>query len=114
MKRFLLGIMLALIAFGVNAQQLGKHVVLTSVQTVSYLVTSVATANVVGGSGMTAVLVLCSTDCHVTSGASPTATASDTFIPAKVLVWVWLAGGVDKLAFIRDAADGTAYVTEAP
>lgn len=116
LRILLIGMALALAFLGISAsaQQLGRHVVLTSVQTVSYTATSAATSDALGGSGIAVVLVLCTTDCHVTSGASPTATTSDTLIPAMVLVWVWVNGGVDKLAFVRRNTSGTAYVTEAP
>ena len=106
---FLLAMVLAGGAF---AQSLGRSVLLTSVQTVSYTGTSAATSSAVGGSGTVAVLVLCSTDCHLTNAASPTATTSNMLLPAMTLIWVWLDGGSDKLAFIRATASGTAYVVE--
>ena len=96
----------------VHAQSLGRSVNLTSVQKVSYTGTSAATSSTIGGSGTVAALVLCSTDCHLTAAASPTATTSNMLLPAMTLIWVWVDGGSDKLAFIQANASGTAYVVE--
>ena len=88
---------------------------LGTVQTVAYTDTSAATSNVIGvTSERTVVMILCTTDCHLVLGTSPTATTSLTRLPANTLLWIWVTGGVDKIAFIRATADGTAFVTEGP
>ena len=87
---------------------------LGTVQTVSVTNASAATTNVIGGTGRTVVLLLCENDCYVVTGTNPTATTSDTLLPAMTFLPIWVNGGTDKIAFIRKTADGTAHVTEAP
>ena len=87
---------------------------LGTVQTVSVTNTSAATTNVIGGTGRTVVLLLCTEDCYVVTGSSPTATTSDTLLPAMTFLPIWVNGGVDKIAFLREGTDGTGKVTEAP
>ena len=88
---------------------------LGTVQTVDYTDASAATSNVIGvTSERTVVMILCTTDCHLVLGASPTATTALTRLPANTLLWIWVTGGTDKIAFIRATADGTAFVTEGP
>ena len=126
---FLIGIFLLTTVFvsDVHGGRLGRDVdgfqvqalSLGTVQTVSYTGTSAATSNVISGTNafgalkIALVTVLCSTDCHVVAGSSPTATTSDMRLPANTLFTFWVTGGTDKLAFIRVSASGTAYVTEA-
>ena len=88
---------------------------LGTVQTVDYTSASAATSSVIGTiSERTVVMILCTTDCHLVLGASPTATTSLTRLPANTLLWIWVTGGVDEIAFIRATADGKAFVTEGP
>lgn len=57
-------------------------------------------------------LFVSSTACWIAQGANPTAAASDgnMFVPAGVQVMIDGAGG-EKLAVIRDTADGRASLT---
>jgi hypothetical protein len=50
------------------------------------------------------------TDCHYTL-TSGTATTSDVFLPSLAVEYVHVYEG-DQVAVIRNAADGTLYVTE--
>ncbi len=81
-------------------------------QTVSVTSSSAATTNPVGEATTIARLV-CTVDCHVNVGESPTATTSNMLLPAYTVEYVRVVKGVDKVAAIRAAVDGTLYVTEA-
>jgi hypothetical protein len=57
------------------------------------------------------VVMLCATsDCHVVFGTTPTATASDTFLPAKIPV-TFACLSTDQVSVIQDAGAGTLYIT---
>jgi len=77
-------------------------------QTVSVTGVSAAVANAV----VTKIIrVVCTSDCHYRIGAAPTATTSDPFLPANVVEYVGINSG-QKIAFIQNSANGTAFVTE--
>jgi hypothetical protein len=79
-------------------------------QTVSYTASSAKTSTAVS-SGIHAVRLVATTSCHYAIGDDPTATTSDAFLPAEVIEYISIGEG-EKVAFIRDSADGTAFVTE--
>lgn len=81
-----------------------------TVQKVSVASASAATTNAFGAS-TSLVRVAVSTDCYVVFAASPTATTSDTFLPAGSVEYFLVEPG-EKAAFIRNTADGVATVTE--
>lgn len=80
------------------------------VQTVSVGVASAAVTNPFGGS-TTIVRVVSTVACHYAVGSAPTATTGSTYLPAGVVEFVSVRPG-EKVAFIRSAGDGLAYVTE--
>lgn len=82
----------------------------STVQTVSISGTSAATSNAVG-SETRVIRIIATTACHYIIGASPTATTSDTYLPANTFEYIKINPG-EKIAFIQNAASGTAYVTE--
>jgi hypothetical protein len=51
------------------------------------------------------------TDCYYTTGTAPTATTSDVLLPAGTVEVIALRPS-QKIAFIRNTADGVATVTE--
>ncbi len=57
------------------------------------------------------VLVWASTDCHIAIGTAPTATVNDKPVTAKVDTPV-VVNPNDKVSAIRQASNGTLYVTE--
>lgn len=64
-------------------------------------------------SGVNLVRVVCTIDCCLKFGASPTATASTIFLPANTVEYFGVVAG-EKVAAIRTGSDtGTLYVTEA-
>ncbi len=82
-----------------------------TVQKVIVGATSVATASAFGG-GAEVVRIAPSVDCHFALGASPTATATDHYLPAGALEFISVRAG-EKLAFIRAASlDGIVTVSE--
>ena len=83
-----------------------------TVQKVSYTGTAAATSSTVGGAGTTVIRIICTTDCHFVAASNPTATTSDSYLPANTVEYIVLQSA-DKLSFIRVTADGTAYVTAA-
>lgn len=84
-----------------------------TVQTVSVSSASAAVSNFFAAR-TTIIRIVSTTDCHYVVNDSPTATTSDTFLPANAVEFVRVNGGDsgDKIAFIRNASDGTAYITE--
>lgn len=79
-------------------------------QTVAVGAASTATTNAVG-TGFRIVRIVSTTDCHYVVEQTPTATTSDTFLPAVTVEYISIHEG-EKVAFIQNAASGTAYVTE--
>lgn len=65
------------------------------------------------GTQTSIVRVIASTSCHIKLAANPTAVADGTciFLYAGVPEYFGCTGG-DKIAVIRDAADGNLYITE--
>lgn len=60
----------------------------------------------------TTIVRLCATAaCHVKLGATPTATASDMYLPANTVMYIEVAPG-QKVAAIQNAAAGVLHVTE--
>lgn len=59
----------------------------------------------------TVVRVCSTTDCRVAIGADPTALATSLLLPAGVVEYFAVSPG-DKLAAIRESADGLLTVTE--
>lgn len=78
-------------------------------QTVSYD-GSVATSNAVGAQTY-AIRVAVTSDAHIKVAGTPTATTSDPFIPSGTVEYFRVTPG-QKVAFIKNSAAGTAYVTE--
>ena len=90
----------------IQALQIGTE------QTISVASSSEATSNAFADtSGV--VRVVSTTDCHLAFAASPTATTSNTYLPANQVEYFKVpAPGTSKLAAIRANADGTLFVTE--
>lgn len=80
------------------------------VQTVSISGTSAAISTATA-KATKVIRVVSTTNCHYKLGSSPTATTSDSYLPAGVIEYLAVIGG-QKIAFIQNAASGTAYVTE--
>ena len=80
-------------------------------QTVAVAASSARTTNAVGEFVRVA-MIYSSTDAYYNLGdATVTATTSNTFIPAGAEHFIQIRGG-QRVAFIRDSADGTAKVSE--
>ena len=89
---------------------LASHYYPRTTQSVAYTASSAATTNAVG-SQIYAVRLVSTSDSHYALGESPTATTSDPYLPADTIEIISIKPG-QKVAFIRNTADGTAYVTE--
>lgn len=72
--------------------------------------TSAAVSNAFGGS-ITVLRIASTTACHYALGTSPTAVATDTLLPAGEIEYIKVVPG-EKIAFIQNAAGGTAIATE--
>ena len=83
---------------------------LDTVQTVTVGATSAATTNAVSANTHH-VRIVSTTACHYVTGKTPTATTSLSYLPADVVEYVDITPG-EKVAFIQNAAGGTAFVTE--
>jgi phosphoenolpyruvate synthase/pyruvate phosphate dikinase len=83
----------------------------STVQTITVAETSAAISSAVG-SGTRVVRLISSTDCHYVVAASPTAAATDSFLPANTIEYIKVKEGSSKVAAIQNAAGGTMYVTE--
>lgn len=61
------------------------------------------------------VMIISTTACWFRVGANPTAAKDNTsiYLPANVYAYVPVLAGTDKIAFIQDAAGGTAQVIPA-
>jgi len=68
------------------------------------------TQGVTAAVGSSLAMVCATSDCHIVVGSSPTATANDTFLPAKTVVYLSCLT-TDKIAAIQDSAGGTLFVT---
>ena len=81
-------------------------------QTISVTSSSAATSSAFAGDSLI-VRIVSTTDCHIAFAASPTATTSNTYLPANQVEYFKVpTPGTSKLAAIRANADGTLYVTE--
>jgi hypothetical protein len=74
----------------------------------SFGATSVASAVL----GTTIVRLVASADCHVALGAAPIADSTSMLLPANTPEYFACAAG-EKVAAIREAADGVLYITRA-
>jgi len=96
----------ALTGQSISALEIGTE------QTISVASSSAATSNAFAGDSLI-VRVVSTTDCHLAFAASPTATTSNTYLPANQVEYFKVpVPGTSKLAAIRANADGTLYVTE--
>lgn len=82
---------------------------LGTVQKVTVSGTSTATTNAVSSN---VIRLLSTTDCHVVTASTPTATANDTLLIANIPEYFSITPG-HKVAAIQSSAGGTLYVTEA-
>lgn len=83
-----------------------------NIQTVSVSGTSAPTSNAVPNA-CTLLMLWCSQDAYFNVGASPTAVKDATSIPLTAKTYFYLPISQNsglKVAFIRDSADGTAWV----
>ncbi len=90
--------------------ELGALPVIRPGATQKVTVGSASTASDVVATGV--VRLLATTDCHVAFGSAPVADASCLFLPANMPEY-FACGTSDKVAAIRDAADGFLYITPA-
>ena len=79
-------------------------------QKISFLISSVAMSNAVGGQTRR-VSLHADQDCHVRFEQAPTAVTTDYFLPASTHVMLAIRPG-QKVAAIRATADGVLYVSE--
>lgn len=78
-------------------------------QKVSFTAAAAATATAVPADNAVARIVA-TQNCHYKIDPSTAAVATDCFLPAGMVEYVRVNQG-DKISFIRDSADGDAYVT---
>lgn len=93
--------------YPVSAMELGG-----TTQNVAFTAAS-AQSTAIGGTGHKLVRLIATQDCWVRQAANPTAVTTDTFIKAGVPEYFIVKGG-NKIAAIRNSADGTLNITEAP
>jgi hypothetical protein len=55
------------------------------------------------------VAIIASTDCHIATGANPTATSGSWLLPAKTLLAITFYPG-DLISVVRDASSGTLWI----
>jgi hypothetical protein len=65
------------------------------------------------GSKTSVVRLYATQDCHIKTGTNPTAVADGTclFLPADTIAHIGV-NAADKIAVIRDSADGNLFITE--
>lgn len=80
-------------------------------QTVAYTSSAATSTAIKSSSEVTIVRLVSTTDCHIAVGSSPTATTSDTLLPANTVEYFGVRED-DKVSAIRSTADGTLHVTE--
>lgn len=83
---------------------------LSTTQNVAYTASAGTISNAVGAQTYK-VRVVATTAAFITIGNSPTATTSDTYMPAGIPEYFTITPG-QKVSAIRASADGTLYVTE--
>ena len=71
-------------------------------------VTATAANSAAQPAGYEVVRIVSTTDCHYVIDG--TADTNDTYLPAEAVEYISLFEG-EQISFIRNAADGTAYVT---
>lgn len=80
-----------------------------------YVAVAVASAqSVVWAANCREIRVVSTTNCHINIGANPTAAATDDngfYLPANVVEYFHVSGG-QRLAVIRDTADGVLTVAQ--
>jgi hypothetical protein len=80
-----------------------------------YVAVSAASAqSAVWPDGIRVVRLVSTTNCHINFGVNPTAAATDNngiYLPAGVVEYFQVRGG-ERLAVIRDTADGSLNVAE--
>lgn len=79
-------------------------------QSVSFTAASAATTNAIGNQTRR-VSLFADQDCHVRFDGTPVAVTTDFFLPASVQIMLAIRPG-QKVAAIRNSADGTLYVSE--
>jgi hypothetical protein len=90
--------------------QLGALPVIRPGTTQKIAVGASSTASAAVGGNV--VRLVSTTDCHIAFGANPTADATALLLPANAAEYFG-CDAADKVAVIRDAADGSLYVTPA-
>ena len=81
-----------------------------TVQNIAFTATAGQLTNAVGDSTRV-VRIVSDQDCYYKFGANPTATTSDTFLPAGVVEYLAIARG-EKISVVQASAGGTLNVTE--
>lgn len=84
---------------------------LGTVQTVSISSSSAATSSAVGADTRV-IMVSSDVACNIAIAASPTASASTTYLPAGIVVFLAVEGGSSKVAAHHASNTGTLNVTE--
>ena len=79
-------------------------------QTISVASSSTAISNAFAA-GNEYVRIVSTTNCHITFAGSPTATTSLPYLPAGEIEIIKVSPG-EKIAAIRNSADGTLFCTE--
>ncbi len=83
----------------------------TKYQSVAFTASSARTTNAISDK-VFRVALFATEDCHIRFGSgSPTAVVTDFFLPKNNLVMFPIAQG-EKIAAIRNSADGTLHVSE--
>ena len=77
-----------------------------SVQAVAYTTSTQSSAM----SADSVCRIVATTDCHIDVGTNPTATTSETFLPASVVDYIFVRSG-EKIAAVQNAAGGTLFIT---
>lgn len=90
---------------------------LSTHQNVDYTGTAGTISNTVGRASSdfryttVTVRVVCTTNCYIAVGSSPTATTSDVPLAAWVAEYFHILAGTDKISAIRVTTDGTLHMT---
>lgn len=95
-----------------SADMLGKGMQIAlpgTTQAVAF--TETATASAAVGSTTYAVRLVADKACHVEFATTPSATTAKMLLPAGVTEYFHIAGG-QKVGVVRNAENGTLYVTE--
>jgi hypothetical protein len=79
-----------------------------STEKVSYTGTAGQSAAI--ASGIHHVRLVATSDCHYLIGANPTATSSDTYLPADTIEKIRVNQG-EKISVVQNSAGGDAFIT---